>query len=98
MQTYYGGRSETRIRCTEVPVVPVDFTSEYPTCCALLDLFEILTAESITFEDDTNNIRKFVEESLLTAASNLQYGVTLGSLHLSSRTTIFFPCVPFMTV
>lgn len=24
MQTYYGGRSETRIRCTEVPVVPVE--------------------------------------------------------------------------
>ena len=61
MQTYYGGRSETRIRRTEVPVVPVDFTSEYPTCCALLDLFEILTAESITFEEDTNNIRKSIK-------------------------------------
>jgi hypothetical protein len=60
MQTYYGGRSETRIRCTEVPVVTVDFTSEYPTCCALLGLFDILTAESITFEDDTENIRKLI--------------------------------------
>ena len=47
MQTYYGGRSETRIRRTEVPVVPVDFTSEYPTCCALLGLFDILIAEGI---------------------------------------------------
>ncbi len=62
MQAYYGGRSETRIRCTEVPVVPVDFTSEYPTCCALLGLFDILTAESVTFEDDTQNIRKLVAE------------------------------------
>jgi hypothetical protein len=61
MQTYYGGRSETRIRCTEVPVVPVDFTSEYPTCCALLNLFDILTAERIEFEDDTKNIRKLIE-------------------------------------
>jgi hypothetical protein len=61
MQTYYGGRSETRIRCTEVPVVPVDFTSEYPTCCALLGLFDILTAERITFEDDTKRIRKLIE-------------------------------------
>lgn len=61
MQTYYGGRSETRIRCIEVPVVPVDFTSEYPTCCALLGLFEILTAESVTFEDDTKSIRKLIE-------------------------------------
>jgi len=61
MQTYYGGRSETRIRCTEVPVVPVDFTSEYPTCCALLDLFEILTAESVTFADDTKSVRNLIE-------------------------------------
>src|SRR5207248_1819015 len=44
MQSYYGGRSETRIRSVEVPVVPVDFTSEYPTCCALLGLFKVLTA------------------------------------------------------
>lgn len=61
MQTYYGGRSETRIRCTEVPVVPVDFTSEYPTCCALLDLFEILTAEDVSFEDDTKSVRNLIE-------------------------------------
>jgi len=62
MQSYYGGRSETRIRCAEVPVVPVDFTSEYPTCCALLDLFDVLTAENVTFDDDTNNIRRFLQE------------------------------------
>ncbi len=62
MQTYYGGRSETRIRCTEVPVVPVDFTSEYPTCCALLGLFDILTAASVTFEDDTKNIRRLIKK------------------------------------
>ena len=58
MQTYYGGRSETRIRCTEVPTVPVDFTSEYPTCCALLGLFDVLTAASVTFEDDTASVRR----------------------------------------
>ena len=62
MQTYYGGRSETRIRCTEVPVVPVDFTSEYPTCCALLGLFDVLTAASVTFEDDTADVRRLVKQ------------------------------------
>ena len=61
MQTYYGGRSETRIRCAEVPVVPVDFTSEYPTCCVLLSLFDILTAASVTFDDDTKNIRRLIK-------------------------------------
>ena len=60
MQTYYGGRSETRIRCAEVPVVPVDFTSEYPTCCALLGLFDVLTAKSVTLEEDTKGIRRLL--------------------------------------
>jgi hypothetical protein len=67
MQTYYGGRSETRIRCTDVPVVPVDFTSEYPTCCALMGLFDILTAEHIEFEDDTKNVRKLINKISLDA-------------------------------
>lgn len=41
-------------------MVPVDFTSEYPTCCALLNLFDVLTAESVTFQDDTENVRRFI--------------------------------------
>ena len=53
MQSYYGGRSETRIRCADVPVVPVDFTSEYPSCCALFGLFDVLTAKRVSFDDDT---------------------------------------------
>ena len=61
-QSYYGGRSETRIRCAEVPVVPVDFTSEYPTCCALLGLFDVLTAESVTFEDDAESVRRLLSK------------------------------------
>ncbi len=61
MQSYYGGRSETRIRCAEVPVVPVDFTSEYPSCCALLGLFDVLTAESVSFDDDTESVRRFLK-------------------------------------
>ena len=50
MQSYYGGRCETRIRSTEVPVVPVDFTIENPTSCAVLGLFNVLTADEVTFE------------------------------------------------
>lgn len=65
MQSYYGGRSETRIRCTDVPVVPVDFTSEYPSCCALLGLFDVLTAKRVTFDDDTANIRRFLRRITL---------------------------------
>jgi hypothetical protein len=61
MQSYYGGRSETRIRCAEVPVVPVDFTSEYPSCCALLGLFDVLTAKRVSFDDVTENVRRFLK-------------------------------------
>ena len=61
MQSYYGGRSETRVRCAEVPVVPVDFTSEYPTCCALLGLFDVLTAKRVTFEDYTGKARRLLK-------------------------------------
>jgi len=57
MESYAGGRSETRIRHAEMPVVPVDFTSEYPSTCALLNLMELLTAEGLTFEDATDDVR-----------------------------------------
>ncbi len=60
LQAYYGGRSECRIRHEVVPVVPVDFTSEYPSCCANLGLFKFLTAKTVKFVDDTENVRRFV--------------------------------------
>jgi len=61
MQTYYGGRSETRIRCADVPTLPVDFTSEYPSCCALLGLFDVLTAARVSFDDDTDGVRRLLK-------------------------------------
>ncbi len=90
-QSYYGGRSETRIRCADVPVVPVDFTSEYPSCCALFGLFDVLTAERLSFDDDTENIRRFLKRITLMPQKQfcmfsldnrrlvaLYYGLTLG--------------------
>ena len=65
LMSYYGGRCETRIRCADVPVVPVDFTSEYPSCCALLGLFDVLTAKRLSFDDDTENIRRFLKHITL---------------------------------
>jgi hypothetical protein len=64
MQSFYGGRSETRIRCVEVPVASLDFTSEYPTCCALLGLFDVLTAKRLSFENDTANVRAFLASAV----------------------------------
>src|SRR5712692_8641295 len=41
MQAYYGGRSEIRIRHQELPVVYYDFTSEYPTVNAAMELWKL---------------------------------------------------------
>jgi hypothetical protein len=60
IQSYYGGRSECRIRHEIVPVAPFDFTSEYPSCCANLGLFRFLTAERLEFVDDTEGIKQFI--------------------------------------
>jgi hypothetical protein len=57
MEAYTGGRAETKIRLAEVPVVPVDLTSEYPSVCVLLGLWDILTAESLEFPDATKDVR-----------------------------------------
>jgi hypothetical protein len=60
MQGYYGGRAECRIRRTPVPIVHTDFTSQYPTVNALLGNWDLLTTESVTFEDCTNEVRKML--------------------------------------
>src|SRR5712692_10336289 len=62
MESYAGGRSEAQLRHAEVPVVPVDFTSEYPSVCALLGLSDIIAAEKLTFEDATEDVQKMLEQ------------------------------------
>jgi hypothetical protein len=65
MQGYMGGRAECRIRKCEVPVVPVDFMSKYPTVNELLGNWPVLTAESISSEDATNEVRKLLKRITL---------------------------------
>ncbi|SFF03391.1 DNA polymerase domain-containing protein [Nitrosomonas sp. Nm166] len=47
MTAYYGGRTEVRIRLQSTEVIYTDFTSEYPTVNALLNIQELLLAEKI---------------------------------------------------
>lgn len=60
MESYSGGRAETMLRLNEVPVVPVDYTSEYPSVCALLGLFDILTAETLEFPTITEELQQML--------------------------------------
>jgi hypothetical protein len=60
MQAYYGGRAESRIRHTAVPVVYTDFLSEYSTVNTLMGLWRLLTAASVRIEDATEDVRDLV--------------------------------------
>jgi hypothetical protein len=64
-QAYFGGRAECKIRNTPVPVVLTDFSSQYPTTNSLLGNPEVLAAESLTFEDTTEEVSGFVDKITL---------------------------------
>ena len=57
MESYYGGRSEVRIRNVEVPVVLLDYTSNYPASAALLNTWNLEIAATIEIEDITNEVK-----------------------------------------
>jgi hypothetical protein len=57
MQAYFGGRAEVHIRRTRVPVMRLDFVSQYCTLNTLLRNWEVLTAASVEFPDATKNVR-----------------------------------------
>jgi hypothetical protein len=58
MESYYGGRSEVRIRDIELPVMLVDYTSNYPTAAALLNVWQLMTAKNIRIKDVTAEANK----------------------------------------
>jgi hypothetical protein len=63
MSTYYGGRTEVRIRNKAIPVTYLDFTSMYPTVYSLLELDKFLKANKISYihnKTNTDSIKAFV--------------------------------------
>jgi hypothetical protein len=63
MSSYYGGRTEVRVRNKAIPVTYLDFTSMYPTVYSLLGLDRFLKAEKINYvhsNQNTENIKAFV--------------------------------------
>jgi hypothetical protein len=65
MSAYYGGRVETRIRKTPVPVTYLDCTSTYPTLFSLMDMYSFLSAEKIETSDTTRQTKKFLDDVTL---------------------------------
>ncbi|MHB8371414.1 MAG: hypothetical protein ACYDAO_00080 [Thermoplasmataceae archaeon] len=63
MSSYYGGRTEVRIRNKPIPVTYLDFTSMYPTVYSLLELDKFLKAKKIDYihnTENTENVKAFV--------------------------------------
>ena len=63
MTTYFGGRSEVRIRKKPVKVRYMDFASMYPSLFTLISLWPLLAAERIQCVEATKEIRRFVESA-----------------------------------
>jgi hypothetical protein len=61
MSSYYGGRTEVRIRNKPKPITYLDFTSMYPTVYALLQLDRFLKAKSIRYYENTEDVKHFIE-------------------------------------
>lgn len=60
MASYYGGRSEIRIRRQVRQVILCDFLSMYPTVCTLMGLWRFVTASGMTWRDATAETRDFL--------------------------------------
>jgi len=61
MSSYYGGRCEVKIRKQPTRIVLLDFLSMYPTVCILQNLWKFITAEKIEAFEDTENVKKLLD-------------------------------------
>lgn len=60
MGSYFGGRSEVRIRRELRQVMLCDFLSMYPTVCTLMELWRFVIAEGMTMRDATVETRELL--------------------------------------
>jgi DNA polymerase elongation subunit (family B) len=60
MTSYFGGRTECKIRKTPTKVTVLDFTSMYPTVTMLMNLWKYIIAEGLEIQDATEEIREFL--------------------------------------
>jgi len=65
MATYLGGRTETMICKMSIPVSYVDFTNMYPTIFVLLEMYNFLIAEKITYQYTTEKTQELLDSITL---------------------------------
>ncbi len=67
MGSYFGGRSEVRIRREVRQVMLCDFLSMYPTVCTLMGLWRFATASGMAWQDSTDDTRTLLDAADLSA-------------------------------
>lgn len=61
LSTYFGGRSEVRIRRELRQVMLCDFLSMYPTCCTLTGLWPFVIARGMRWRDKTKEVTRILK-------------------------------------
>jgi DNA polymerase family B len=63
LSSYFGGRSEVRIRRELRQVMMCDFLSMYPTVCTLMGLWRFVIADGMTMHDATHEAESLLESA-----------------------------------
>lgn len=63
MSTYFGGRSEVRIRRERRQVMMCDFLSMYPTVCTLMGLWKFVIADGMATQNATADAKAILENA-----------------------------------
>ena len=80
MGTYFGGRSEVRIRREMRQVILCDFVSMYPTVCTLMNLWRFVHADGVTWRDSTGETRRLLDAIDLPALQSKPIWQSLATL------------------
>lgn len=80
MTTYYGGRTEVRIRKQPTKISYLDFTSMYPSIYVLLGMDKFLKCRKVAFERTTEETQSFLNSIELEGISNKETWTRLATI------------------
>jgi hypothetical protein len=91
MSAYYGGRAEVHIRRAVTQVLYCDFTSMYPTVCALMGLWKFVIAKGMEHYDSTDETRRMLDRVQITDLQQQSFWQTLRTIVLVQPEKDIFP-------
>lgn len=91
MGTYFGGRSEVRIRREMRHVILCDFLSMYPTVCVLMGLWRYVIAQGVQWRDATSEARQLLDAADLSQLQSRSFWRELTMLVRVSAAEDIFP-------